>query len=72
MHPVSRERIEWVKARLQLLNEMFNELRDHPTKYVTASIHSAAMSPVLTKIQEEQIQLRVELDVLIKFYSKFE
>lgn len=69
MHPVSKERVEWVKARLKLLDEMFNELRDRPTKYLSSDVN-APLSPALTAIGSERLVLRVELEVLSQLYKE--
>ena len=76
MHPVSKERVEWVKARLTLLDEMFVELRDKSAKYITATggdqwgTQQRAVSQALTNVTAERLQLRVELEVLSKLYGE--
>ena len=75
MHPVSKERVEWIVARLKLLEEMFAELRDRPTKYLNSSgiAHRAmeqnALNTALGKVAGEQLELRVELEVLQRLYE---
>lgn len=74
MHPVSKERVEWVKARLQLLYSMYAELRDRPAKYLVETgpaeqaVQHATMAAALQAIAAEQLQLRVEYEVLSSLY----
>lgn len=78
MHPVSKERVEWIIARLKLLEEMFAELRDRPTKYINTgglpmrAMEQNSLNGALGEIATEQLKLRVELEVLNRLYANQE
>lgn len=63
MHPISKERAEFVADRIRVLSAMYTELLQKPAKYVVGQpeVHRTA----LMAIQAEKLQLTVELDVLV-------
>lgn len=69
MHPVSKERVEWCRARIELLTQMINELRDKPRKFIRPGIDNTFISPTLESMNCERLQLVVELEVLTEFYA---
>jgi hypothetical protein len=70
MHPVSNERVEWLKARIEVLRVMTVELRDRPQKYMRPGVDNSLLSPAMTSIRVELLSLLVELEVLTEFIAK--
>jgi hypothetical protein len=71
MHPVSQDRVTWVRARLEVLTRMIEELRDRPAKYLRPGLDNASLTPGLQSMMVERVQLLVELEVLTEFFNSY-
>lgn len=68
MHPTSKERITWLKARIEVITATIRELNVNAATYLAAS-DSRAPATALATLQAEHVALLAELRVLLEFWA---
>lgn len=67
MQPISKERLDWINARLFILNRMSLELSTKPNRYVSkiqwSELHSHARMTILS----EELNLTIEKNTLFEY-----
>lgn len=71
MSPISPERVDYIKERLRVLDQMRRELTRRRDFYyqklgASAEVQNAAMAAIRT----EELTLYVELDILVEHFGK--
>lgn len=70
IHPISKERAEFIANRIRVLSEMYKELLNKPAKYTIDS--NDIRRNALVSIQAEKLQLSVEYEVLTVYLKSRE
>lgn len=65
MQPYSADRIEWVQARLSILNEMKKDMMQRRAWYAQAlQASQEVIAHTIMNVRAEELQLQAELNVL--------
>ncbi len=67
MYPISKERVEFLEARIFLLGRMINELRGRQSRYQTRPEFAQQHPVVMHAMIAEQLQLNIERNCIEEY-----
>ena len=67
MYPISKERVEWLEARIFVLGRMINELTARQARYQTRPQYAQQHPVVMNAMIAEQLQLNIEKNAIEEY-----